>query len=83
MAKPGKKGQKFERKLADLEKIVARLEEGETSLEDSLSLFQKGTNYLKELADMLDEAERQVEVLTEDSSGGVTTRPLDEEPGQG
>ncbi len=79
LAKPRKKGKQFEEKLAELEQIVARLEEGDSTLEESLDLFQRGTEYLKELADMLDAAEKQVEVLIKDSSGNVSSEPLKEE----
>lgn len=79
MAKPGKKGKKFEEKLAELEQIVASLEEGDSTLEDSLDLFKRGTESLKELADMLDAAEKQVEVLVKDSSGKVKLDPFEED----
>ena len=79
LAKPRKKGKQFEEKLTELEQIVTRLEEGDATLEESLDLFQRGTEYLKELADMLDAAEKQVEVLIKDSSGNVSSEPLKEE----
>lgn len=73
----GKHGKTFEKKLSDLEGVVARLESGETPLEESLVLFEKGTVLLKELAAILEEAERKVEVLTRDSSGVLSTRPFE------
>ncbi len=79
MAKTRKKGKKFEEKLVELERIVASLEEGDSTLEESLDLFQRGTEYLKELADMLDAAEKQVEVLIKDNSGNVSSEPLKKE----
>ncbi len=78
MAKTGKKGKPFEDRLAELEAIVSKLEEGDVSLEDSLELFQRGTEQIKDLARMLDEAERRVEVLTRDMSGSLKTEPLEE-----
>jgi exodeoxyribonuclease VII small subunit len=78
LAKTGKKGKPFEDRLAELEAIVSKLEEGDVSLEDSLELFQRGTEQIKDLARMLDEAERRVEVLTRDMSGSLKTEPLEE-----
>lgn len=72
-------GKRFEKKVADLEEIVSRLESGETPLEESLVLFEKGTSLLKELTGILEEAERKVEVLTRDLAGNLKTEPFDEE----
>lgn len=79
MAKTGKKGLRFEERLADLEAIVARLEDGDVTLEDSLDLFQKGTEQIKELARILEEAERKVEILTRDASGSLKVESLEED----
>ncbi|MCJ7499346.1 exodeoxyribonuclease VII small subunit, partial [bacterium] len=75
----GKDDKKFEKRLTDLEEIVAKLESGETPLEDSLVLFEEGTNILKKLTHILEEAERKVEVLTRDMSGSLATEPFEEE----
>ncbi len=72
MASKSKEGKQFEKKLLDLEEIVAGLESGDTSLEDSLSLFEKGTKLLKDLTGILEEAERKVQILTKDASGKLT-----------
>ena len=79
MVRSGKDDKKFENKLTDLEEIVAKLESGETPLEDSLVLFEEGTNILKKLTHILEEAERKVEVLTRDMSGSLVTEPFEEE----
>jgi exodeoxyribonuclease VII small subunit len=79
LAKSDADGKKFEKKVADLEEIVSRLESGETPLEESLVLFEKGTSILKELTRILEDAERKVEVLTRDLSGSFQTEPFEEE----
>lgn len=79
MGKPGKKGEKFEEGLIELESIVTRLENGETTLEESLDLFEKGTVKLKKLTGMLDEAQRKVEILTKDTSGSVKPELFEED----
>ena len=79
MGKPGKKDEKFEEGLIELESIVTRLENGETTLEESLDLFEKGTVKLKKLTGMLDEAQRKVEILTKDTSGAVKPELFEED----
>ena len=69
MPKPSKNGVIFEKKLSDLEAIVSKLEAGDAPLEESLALFEKGTELLKELTGILEDAERKVEVLSENASG--------------
>ncbi len=76
MASSSKEGKRFEKKLSDLEEIVANLESGDTTLEDSLSLFEKGTKLLKDLTGILEEAESKVELLTKEASGNLDTRPF-------
>lgn len=78
VTKSSKKGEKFEEGLTELEAIVARLESGDTTLEESLDLFEKGTGKLKRLSGMLDEAQQKVEILTKDTSGTVKTEPFEE-----
>jgi exodeoxyribonuclease VII small subunit len=79
LSRPSKNGVKFEKKLSELETIVSKLETGDTPLEESLELFEKGTKLLKELTGIIEEAERKVEILTEDASGAVGTEPFGEE----
>jgi exodeoxyribonuclease VII small subunit len=55
--------EKFEDALSKLEKIVGELEEGDTSLEESLN--QK-----------LDEAERKVQILVKDREGNMKAEPF-------
>ena len=61
----------FEKALADLEGIVAKLEKGEISLNESLALFEKGVKLARFLRGELDKAERKVEILLKDEKGGL------------
>lgn len=63
------KKQTFETSLKELEKIVRRLEEGESSLEDSLQLFEDGVKLSRECQERLNQAERRIEVLLKDENG--------------
>jgi exodeoxyribonuclease VII small subunit len=61
----------FEKALADLDAIVAKLEKGTISLNESLALFEKGVKLARFLRGELDKAERKVEILLKDEKGGV------------
>jgi exodeoxyribonuclease VII small subunit len=61
----------FEKALADLEQIVARLEKGGISLNESLALFEKGVKMSRFLKSELDKAERKVEILLKDEKGNL------------
>jgi exodeoxyribonuclease VII small subunit len=56
----------LEEALDDLERIVAELEEGKLSLEESLSLFEKGMRLVGLCNTKLESAERKIESLTGD-----------------
>lgn len=53
----------FEKSIKELEEIVAKLENGDTTLDESLELFEKGIKLSKECNQMLDKAEKKVSVL--------------------
>jgi exodeoxyribonuclease VII small subunit len=61
----------FEKALAELEQIVAKLEKEGTSLNDSLALFERGVKLARFLRSELDKAERKVEILLKDDKGGL------------
>ncbi len=53
----------FEEQLAELEEIVRRLEQGRVSLDESLSLFERGVKLTKSCQKILDTAEKRVKIL--------------------
>jgi exodeoxyribonuclease VII small subunit len=57
-------GDKFEALIEELDTIVGRLENGELSLEESLSAFERGMVVSKKASSILDAAERRIEVLS-------------------
>lgn len=69
--------QSFEKALEDLEKIVEKLEKGELSLNESLSLFEKGVKLARFLRDELEKAEKKVSLLLKDEKGEVKEEPFD------
>ena len=57
----------FEEALAALEATVAKLEAGELSLEESLTLFEQGQKLAAQCQRELDKATLRVEQLTQDA----------------
>ena len=60
---------KFEDALTRLETIVNELEKGDLPLNDSLKIFEEGMKLSKTCLKMLDDAERKVEILVQETGG--------------
>ncbi len=67
MTKPASEQQTFEAALAELERIVARMEAGQLSLEQSLAAYKRGAELLKFCQDKLADAQSQIKVLEGDT----------------
>jgi len=63
MSKKTETGPDFEKTLAELEKLVVNLEEGELSLDESLSGFKHGIELTRQCQTVLDNAQQTVEQL--------------------
>ena len=61
----------FEKALAELESIVAQMEDGGLSLEQSLAAHKRGLELAKQCRERLDAAQQQVRVLE-----GEVLKPL-------
>ena len=68
---------KFEDELKDLEGIVAQIDSGELSLEDSITAFERGVGLVRSLNQKLDEVERKVELLMRNAQGELKTTPYE------
>jgi exodeoxyribonuclease VII small subunit len=68
---------KFEDELKDLEGVVAQIDSGELSLEDSITAFERGVGLVRSLNQKLDEVERKVELLMRNAQGELKTTPYD------
>lgn len=55
----------FEDSLAELERVVNQLEQGDLSLEESLKAFERGVNLTRTCQKALQEAEQKVQILLE------------------
>jgi exodeoxyribonuclease VII small subunit len=68
----------FEKKLGRLEEIVAKMESGDLSLEDSLKMFEEGVKLSRECNTQLQAAEQKVKVLLSvDAQGQATTEDFE------
>ena len=72
-----KKEPGFEEALGRLEAIVAALEKGDATLNDSMKLFEEGTGLLRRCGDLLDRAEQQVVRLRKTPDGSPEELPFD------
>lgn len=58
---------RFEEAVAELEAIVAAMEAGDLSLEDSLNHFQRGNQLLRHCRNTLEAAEQRIRILEGDA----------------
>jgi len=63
MAAKSSKTPTFEAALAELEKVVADMETGKLSLEESLAAYQRGVELLQNCRGRLEDAQQRVRVL--------------------
>lgn len=63
----------FEEALKELEETVKKLESGDTTLDEAMSLFEKGVALTKECRKMLDEAQLKVKKVTEEGQEDFAT----------
>jgi len=69
----------FEKSLAALEDVVARLESGDVGLEEAVALFEQGRVHLTRCRERLEQAQRRIEELTGESPPPPPS-PLDPDP---
>ena len=70
----------FESNLKRLEQIVRAMERGDVALDESLKLFQEGTELVRICGKMLDEAELQVKMIMAGTDGQPVEEVFDDEP---
>lgn len=69
----------FEENMQRLEQIVRAMERGEVALEESLKLFQEGTELVRCCGKLLDDAQLQVSKITAGIDGAPVEEPFDAE----
>ena len=75
-----KENKTFEQSMARLEQIVRAMERGDVALEESLKLFQEGTELVRSCGKLLDEAELQVKKIMTDTNGNPIEEAFADEP---
>jgi len=66
----------FEQSLKQLEQIVRELESGDLSLELALKKFEEGMDLSKFCSQKLEETERRITQLMQNSSGAILEKPF-------
>lgn len=70
----------FEENMQRLEQIVRAMERGDVALEESLKLFQEGTELVRSCGKLLDEAQMQVKKIMTDANGNPVEEAFADEP---
>jgi exodeoxyribonuclease VII small subunit len=76
--------ERFDELLGRLRGLVEKLEGGHVTLEDGLRCFEEGMTLCRKGAEILDRAERRVEVLLSSGAGNanqIKTAPFEGSPG--
>ena len=73
------KNASFESNMQRLEQIVRAMERGDVPLEESLKLFQEGTDLVRSCSQLLDQAQLQVKkIMTAPDGSPVEEEFIDE-----
>ncbi|EHQ88110.1 exodeoxyribonuclease VII small subunit [Desulfosporosinus youngiae] len=72
---PSEEPKSLETGLQDLETIVKTLEQKDLPLEKALSLFKEGVGLVQYCSNVLDQAEKQMEILLEGPDGQLQIKP--------
>lgn len=71
----------FEKSMERLEQIVRAMERGDAPLEESLKLFQEGTELVRSCGKMLEDAEMQVNKVIKTADGSPTMEVFEDGEG--
>ncbi len=74
---------KFETALAELEVIVAHMEDGQPALEASIASYRRGMALMQHCRSLLADAEQQIQILENGQLREVDRSMLDSAPGGG
>ena len=74
------KNHTFEENMQRLEQIVRAMERGDVALEESLKLFQEGTELVRSCGKLLDEAQLQVKKIMTAADGSPVEEDFRDEP---
>ena len=57
----------YEAKIEQLKKIIEKIEDGNTSLEESMHLYEQGAGLIKQCETLLADAEMKITTLSRDT----------------
>ncbi|MGH7610087.1 MAG: exodeoxyribonuclease VII small subunit [Candidatus Dormibacteria bacterium] len=66
----------YEVALAELDKVLDRLDDGRVPLEEAMGLYERGVGLVRRCAALLDGAEKRVQELSQGAEGVALTQPL-------
>ena len=69
----------FEQSVTRLEEIVKRMERGDVPLEESLKLFQEGTELVQTCTKLLDDAQLQIKKVMTAADGSPVLEDFSDE----
>ena len=69
----------FEEAMKRLEQIVRAMEQGDVALDESLKLFQEGTELVQTCSAMLEKAQMQIELVTKGADGAPVIKEFKDE----
>jgi exodeoxyribonuclease VII small subunit len=72
----------FEQSMKQLEQIVVELESGELTLEQAIKKFEEGMELSKFCSQKLEETERKITLLMQNSAGQAVEKPFPTEDGE-
>ena len=70
----------FEASMQRLEQIVRAMEKGDVALDESLKLFQEGTELVRSCGKLLDDAELQIKKVMTAADGSPVMEDFADEP---
>ena len=74
-----KQSKSFESNMQRLEQIVRAMERGDVALEESLKLFQEGTELVRSCNELLDNAQLQIQKVLTAPDGSPVMEDVDDE----
>ena len=69
----------FEASMRRLEEIVRAMEKGDVALDESLKLFQEGTELVRNCGKLLDDAQMQVKMVMTAQDGSPVLEDFEDE----
>jgi len=69
----------FEDAVHELKAIIDKLESGNVSLEESLTIFEKGVDLITFCHKKLNEVQKRVQILVENADGHILLKDFDSE----